>query len=311
MRHASVLSVILTCVVCSVGCSDTSDDDLTGNETIGESATLPGLQPTDVPPGASNGFSSSESPIGAEELLCTACTASSQCGGTSNYCLQRTDGVRFCGRDCRASACPSGYTCTRLSTTVSQCIPPQADCARVPRADAGTPTPTPDAGPPPSSQDAGTASGDVPSSAYCSPIAGWQPAWATLENEVLRLTNEYRRTPRKCGTVMYGSAPALTTSPALRCAARLHAKDMQDRNYFDHTTLGSGQTFDQRITAAGYSWRTAGENIAFGYRTAQLVVDGWIASPGHCQNLMNPAFTQLGVGFYDQNRWVQDFGAPL
>jgi uncharacterized protein YkwD len=54
-----------------------------------------------------------------------------------------------------------------------------------------------------------------------------------------------------------------------------------------------------------------GENSAAGYPSPQSVVDGWIASAGHCQNLTSPSSTQLGVGFYGNNRWVQNFGAPL
>jgi uncharacterized protein YkwD len=60
----------------------------------------------------------------------------------------------------------------------------------------------------------------------------------------------------------------------------------------------------------GFAWRTVGENIARGQPTPAALVDAWMNSPGHCQNLLNPAFTQLGVGRYGQ-LWTQDFGAPL
>jgi uncharacterized protein YkwD len=196
----------------------------------------------------------------------------------------------------------------RLSTTIAQCVPPQLTCASTP-ADAGSAPPPTDAGTDAGS-DAGTITGDVPNTAYCAPVASWNASSVSFEAEVLRLTNVARQSARLCGTVMYNAAPALGASAELRCAARLHAKDMEDQNYFSHTSL-DGRTFSQRITAAGYTWRTVGENIAMGYPTPQAVVDGWIASAGHCQNLMNPSFTQLGVGFYGSNRWVQDFGAPL
>ena len=55
----------------------------------------------------------------------------------------------------------------------------------------------------------------------------------------------------------------------------------------------------QRVTLAGYVWSTTGENIAAGYRTPAEVVAGWIGSPGHCVNLMNPAYKHLGVGFVE------------
>jgi uncharacterized protein YkwD len=199
-----------------------------------------------------------------------------------------------------------------LSSTVSQCVPPQADCSRVPRdagaADAGADASaasdggaTSDAG----AMDAGT----VPGSAHCAPAANWSATWSGYEEEVLRLSNQYRASGATCGSASYGPAVALSMNPALRCAARLHSKDMQDRSYFDHTTP-EGVTFDQRITASGYDdWRTIGENIAAGQRTPQQVVQAWMQSVGHCQNVMNPNFKEIGVGFYDSYRWTQDFGA--
>jgi uncharacterized protein YkwD len=161
--------------------------------------------------------------------------------------------------------------------------------------------------------DAGLSTSDAgatPNSAQCAATANWDPAWVAFEDEVLRLSNLQRQAGAVCGTTSYPPVPPLSADPALRCAARLHAKDLQERDYFSHSTP-DGVTFDQRITQAGYRWRTLGENIAAGYRTPQAVVLGWIQSPGHCQNIMNATFTQLGVGFYDDYRWTQDFGKPF
>lgn len=252
------------------------------------------------------------------DALCKPCTSNSQCGGANNYCLRRSDGVRFCGQDCRRSACPSSYTCMRVSSTVSQCVPPQLDCSRVPREagvpDASLPDATvPDAGPADASTPADGAvpaeAGLVPGTSLCAPVSTYSATWNGYEDEVLRLSNQYRASGASCGGISYASAPALRMSPALRCAARLHSRDMQLRNFFDHTNP-DGVTFDQRITATGYLWRTAGENIAAGYRTPAAVVQGWMQSTGHCKNIMNPSFTELGVGFYDQYRWTQSFGTP-
>ncbi|MFY0535919.1 CAP domain-containing protein [Nannocystis pusilla] len=63
-------------------------------------------------------------------------------------------------------------------------------------------------------------------------------------------------------------------------------------------TGSDGSTFTQRISAAGYAWTAAGENIAGGYSTAAQVVNAWMASTGHCNNIMNGIFTHLGVGHY-------------
>lgn len=246
------------------------------------------------------------------DALCKPCTSNAECG-TNNYCLVRSDGVRFCGRDCRSAACPTSYSCMRLSSTVSQCVPPQLDCSRVPQdagaADAGVA----DAGPRDAAVDASapdaatTDAGQVPNSTACSAASSWSATWSGFEDEVLRLSNQYRTAGASCGGTPYAAAPALRMNPALRCAARLHSRDMQLRNFFSHTNP-DGVTFDKRITAAGYSWRTVGENIAAGYQTPTAVVQGWMQSTGHCQNIMNPAFTEIGVGFYDSYRWTQDFG---
>jgi uncharacterized protein YkwD len=85
--------------------------------------------------------------------------------------------------------------------------------------------------------------------------------------------------------------------------------------FFDHTNL-QGQGPSERLALAGYAWTTWGENIAAGYATPQQVVAGWLASHGHCVNMMNGAFTELGVGYYYGagspygHYWTQDFGHP-
>jgi uncharacterized protein YkwD len=85
--------------------------------------------------------------------------------------------------------------------------------------------------------------------------------------------------------------------------------DMNLRDYFDHTTpdgLGPGDRLDQ----AEYDGTAWGENIAWGYTTPEAVVAGWMASPGHCANIMNAQFTETGVGYYNSSYWTQTFGRP-
>ncbi|PIE35699.1 MAG: hypothetical protein CSA54_05240 [Gammaproteobacteria bacterium] len=77
-------------------------------------------------------------------------------------------------------------------------------------------------------------------------------------------------------------------------AAREHSLDMATHNFFNH--IGSdGLSVADRATQSGYVWRTVGENIAAGQRSAKEAVDGWLASAGHCRNLMNPDFTEVAV----------------
>jgi uncharacterized protein YkwD len=304
--------VLLSCAAIMSGCQSAQDGADPSAEQIGEAASVPELAPV----GEESEIEGTGQSLVAE-LLCKPCSTSADCGGAPNYCLRRSDGVRFCGGDCRNTSCPTGFSCTRLSFSIYQCVPRQSDCTGA-AADAGA---APDAGVPTDAAvaaDAGGApdaalasdAGLVPNSAYCAAAASWNAAWTAFEDEVLRLSNLQRQAGAVCGGTSYPPVPPLATDPALRCAARLHSKDMQDRDYFSHTTP-DGVTFDQRITQAGYRWRTLGENIAAGYRTPQAVVQGWMQSTGHCQNIMNGTFTQLGVGFYDDYRWTQDFGKPF
>jgi uncharacterized protein YkwD len=101
--------------------------------------------------------------------------------------------------------------------------------------------------------------------------------------------------------------------PALRCSARVHSKDMNDRNFFDHTNP-SGEAPWDRMEQAGYSYSNAGENIAGGNSTAAATMQQWMDSDGHCANIMNPNFTEIGVGYYPGGQWghlwTQNFGRP-
>lgn len=118
------------------------------------------------------------------------------------------------------------------------------------------------------------------------------------EAEVVRLTNEAR--------AQYGLKP-LTVNWELSRVARYKSQDMVDRHYFNHTSPTYGSPF-QMMKAFGVTYRSAGENIAYGYRTPKAVVDGWMNSPGHRANILNAGFTQIGVGYVAQgNYWTQMF----
>jgi uncharacterized protein YkwD len=89
---------------------------------------------------------------------------------------------------------------------------------------------------------------------------------------------------------------------------------MAARNFFDHNNPDGKSPFD-RMTAAGYRYRMAAENIAAGYATPQAVVDGWMNSPGHRANILNCGLTQIGVGYATggsyRTYWTEDFATPL
>lgn len=90
------------------------------------------------------------------------------------------------------------------------------------------------------------------------------------------------------------AAPPLAWNRALAEAAEQHSVDMAARRYFDHVSP-DGKRVSHRVTAQGYKWRTVGENLAGGDVTVAGVISGWLKSPEHCQNMMSPAFADLGV----------------
>lgn len=131
---------------------------------------------------------------------------------------------------------------------------------------------------------------------------------------VLALTNAARAQSQTCGATVFPAVGALSYNAQLEQAAQGHAADMAAKNYFSHTSQ-DGRDFSVRITATGYKWYTIGENIAAGQTTPESVVAGWLKSEGHCRNIMNASFKELGVGYAAnasssyRTYWVQDFGA--
>ncbi len=109
---------------------------------------------------------------------------------------------------------------------------------------------------------------------------------------------------------------ALRWSGALTQAAQAHSLDMQANNFFSHTGF-NGSTLTQRINSTGYAWSAIAENIAAGQATVNGVVDGWMASDGHCANLMNPNLVDMGLvcvagtaGNAHPTYWTMDLGRP-
>ena len=135
-----------------------------------------------------------------------------------------------------------------------------------------------------------------------------------FELEVLRLTNKARKKSRKCGSKRMKRAKKLRWNPTLAATANAHSADMATRDYFSHYAPGGVSPF-QRMRAAGYRYRAAGENIAAGRSLAspEAVVRAWLKSPGHCRVIMNRKYRDLGVGRVEGAGkwtvyWTQNFG---
>ena len=153
---------------------------------------------------------------------------------------------------------------------------------------------------------------DVPDNSYCRPVGVWDESYIAKEEELLVLVNEVRAKGAHCGP--HGAkAPThpLEMEGALRCAARVHSLDMNERNFFAHNNP-SGQTPWYRIAQAGYTATPVGENIAMGRGTAEGVMQQWMNSPGHCANIMEPSYDYMGAGYTDGtvygHTWTQTFG---
>lgn len=101
---------------------------------------------------------------------------------------------------------------------------------------------------------------------------------------------------------------ALTLNATLTKAAQAHSQDMAAHQNMSHTG-SDGSAPGDRITSAGYAWSSYGENVAYGYSTAEQVMAGWMSSPGHRANILNCAFKEIGVGLAQPGSyWTQDFG---
>ncbi|MBO3459704.1 CAP domain-containing protein [Aetokthonos hydrillicola Thurmond2011] len=127
----------------------------------------------------------------------------------------------------------------------------------------------------------------------------------TYESKVVQLVNDIRRQNR---------LQPLAINGALTQAARRHSQDMAMRGYLDHYSP-EGRSCQERARAAGYPSQFVGENIAYGSPTPEQVVQKWMDSPGHRNNILNGNYRDIGVGFYHhptsryKYTWTQVFGS--
>ena len=150
--------------------------------------------------------------------------------------------------------------------------------------------------------------------AACSTLPAALPADPELA-EVLTLVNRARAQGVDCGGDVRPPAAPLANHAVLERAAHNHSEDMMAAGVMSHDTPDGaihyppGTTFDARIRAEGYSYSAAGENIAWGFSDAASVVSAWLDSPGHCRNLMNDSFSDIGLG-REGTYWAQVFARP-
>ena len=122
---------------------------------------------------------------------------------------------------------------------------------------------------------------------------------------VWRLTNVARSKKQKCGSSRRRTAPELKYDCELAAMAKLHATELSSRNVLSHTSA-NGDDMTARANKLNIAWLSLGENIASGHKTAEAAHTAWLASPGHCKNIMNPDFNSIGVAL-ENSTWVVVF----
>jgi uncharacterized protein YkwD len=137
-----------------------------------------------------------------------------------------------------------------------------------------------------------------------------------VSQHILDLVNAARAAGRRCGAKYFAPVASLTLDSSLTSAALAHSREMAKNDEFDHRGH-DGSTPAVRVQRAGYStYRIVGENIAAGAMTPAEVTAGWLASPAHCENIMDGRFTQVGIAYAANLNsaagmyWTQDFAAP-
>jgi uncharacterized protein YkwD len=148
----------------------------------------------------------------------------------------------------------------------------------------------------------------------------WMPTTAeaaSVSRQILDLVNAARAAGRRCGAKYFAPVGPLTLNASLTGAALAHSREMAKNDEFDHRGH-DGSTPALRVQRAGYgAYRIVGENIASGAMTPAEVTAGWLASPAHCENIMDGRFTHIGIAYAENLHsaaglyWTQDFAAPL
>lgn len=137
-----------------------------------------------------------------------------------------------------------------------------------------------------------------------------------FQREMLAAVNAARIGGYTCGQQIMPAVAPVVWDEQLQQAALAHSQNMAQEDYFNHQDK-SGYRVGERVYATGYNWRAAGENIAAGQLEASVVIEGWLGSKGHCLNIMDGDYTQMGMAsFSNQNSyygiyWTQVLAAPF
>ncbi len=127
-------------------------------------------------------------------------------------------------------------------------------------------------------------------------------------NAIMKLINDERANGTDCGAKENSPGEKLLWSEDLAKAALDHSNDMQINDYFSHTSE-DGRKFQDRVRETNFSGTAIGENIAIGYSTESAVIQGWMESAGHCNNIMKSNANVIGVARSDEGAyWTMILG---
>ncbi len=127
--------------------------------------------------------------------------------------------------------------------------------------------------------------------------------------DILKEVNQLRASGCKCGNKRMAATHSLSWNDQLSEAAKRHALDIATRRQLDHTGR-DGSSVSKRVSDTGYSWSAVAENIAYGYWDIPSVIQGWVDSPGHCRNMMNPDYKEVAV-YRKGDYWVMVLATKL
>lgn len=150
---------------------------------------------------------------------------------------------------------------------------------------------------------------------YTTPQAVIDACMSDLDVEMLAAVNQARVVARNCGSAARPAVGKLVWNCRLQQAAITHSEDMATHDFFEHAG-SDGSSASDRVSRTGYAWSYVGENLAAGQRTVTEVINGLLDSPGHCDNIMSPHFTEFGFGYrfnndtYYKRYWTQNFARP-
>jgi uncharacterized protein YkwD len=126
---------------------------------------------------------------------------------------------------------------------------------------------------------------------------------------LLELVNEVRLTGCQCGDEDMPPVNPLVWNNTLAKVAQEHSNYMYKTSTLSHTGENGTENTD-RVNNANYEWMSLGENVAKGFADEKSVIEAWLNSPGHCKNIMNELFEEMGVA-RKENYWTQVFAKPV